>query len=113
MQIELKGVFSPELNEPELPSDPTSCVVFMSADIGVQGASGADQFNFHVVTPAYLAQHPEVRWGRGYLLVPEFSWADVKRMLERLVSGSSAANWESAVQKLCRYLEWEFDDYQP
>ena len=113
MQIELRGIFSPELNEPELPDDPKCCVVFMSADIGSAGSAGSDQFNFHVVTPAYLMQHPEVRWGQGYLLMPEFSWEEVTRMLERLVAGGSAANWEAAVQKLCRYLEWEFDDYRP
>lgn len=111
MQIELKGIFSPELNEPGMPEDPRCCAVFMSADIGERGTPAADQFNFHVVTPSYLLAHPEVRWGRGYLLMPEFSWREVSRMLERLVSGISAENWSVACRELSRYLDWEFDGY--
>ncbi len=112
MQIELKGVYSLELSEPELPADPTCCAVLMSADIGLLGTTGSDRFSFHVVTPAFLAHNPEVRWGHGYLLMPEFSWTEVNRMLSRLVFGASAATWDAAARKLCRYLEWEFDDYQ-
>jgi len=44
--------------------------------------------------------------------MPEFSWTEVNRMLSRLVFGASAATWDAAARKLCRYLEWEFDDYQ-
>lgn len=112
MQIEVKGIYCLELCEPDSPADPTCCAVLMSADIGLVGTTGADRFRFHVVTPEFLAQNPEVRWGHGYLLMPEFSWTEVNRMLARIISRASAENWDAAAQKLCRYLEWEFDDYQ-
>jgi hypothetical protein len=111
MQIELKGIFSIELNEPSLPADPACCCVLMFADIGVRDSAGADQFNFHVVTPNFLVAYPEVRWGHAYLLMPEFDWNEAKRMLERLVAGVRADRWEEATTQLCKFLEWEFDGY--
>jgi hypothetical protein len=113
MRLEVKSLFSIDLGEGELPGSPECCCVNIWADIGIQGKEGADQFNFYVITPAYLMTHPEVRWGRGYLLMPEFSWKEIKRMLERLVSSISASSWEEAAAKLCNYLEWEFENYQP
>ncbi|MFN0318406.1 MAG: Imm8 family immunity protein [Burkholderiales bacterium] len=113
MRIELKGIFSPELNAPHTLDDPECCAVFMYADIGTQGEPGADTFNFTVITPAFLAKNPEVRWGHGYLLMPAFSWREVERMVSRLVSGVSVENWEDAAKQLTRYMEWEFDNYQP
>lgn len=113
MRIELRGIFSIELNDPDLPVDPACCCVLMHADIGPGDSIGADQFNFYVVTPAFLLNHPEVRWGRGYLLMPEFDWNETKRMLERLIAGVRADRWEDATNQIGRFLEWEFDGYQP
>ncbi len=113
MHLEIKELFSTEFNEPETPNDPECCSVYMYADIGEKGIKGADQFNFRVVTPKFLVAHPEIRWGKGYLLMPEFSWQETERMLERLVSSISADSWEDAAKKLCNYLEWEFENYQP
>jgi hypothetical protein len=98
MLLQLKGVFSPHLNEPNLPDDPECCFVLMFADIGQRGSAGADQFNFHVVTPRYLSENPEVRWGRAYLLMPAFSWSEVTRMLERLVANTNAQDWRGAAK---------------
>lgn len=113
MRIELKGIFSTELNEPEIPDDPGCCAVNMFADIGIKDSEGADQFNFLVVTPRFLVAHPEIRWGRGYLLMPEFSWLETHRMIERHVSSISVSSWEEAAKALCHYMEWEFENYQP
>ena len=85
----------------------------MYACIGIVGREGADDFTFTVVTPKFLTKQPETRWGRGYLLMPEFSWPEVERMVSRLVSSISVKNWEQAVSQLCQYMEWEFENYQP
>jgi hypothetical protein len=112
MQIELKKLFSIELNKPETPDDSECCAILMHADIGLKGSDGADQFNFHVVTPKFLIAHHEIRWGRGYLLMPEFSWYETGRVLERLISSISANSWEDATKELSKYLDWEFENYQ-
>lgn len=113
MHLEVKSIFSVELGKGEEPVSPNCCCVKISADIGVRGKEAADQFNFYAITPEFLVIHPEARWGRGYLLLPEFSWNEVERMLERLISSISANSWDDAAMKLCNYLEWEFENYQP
>ncbi|MBK9495173.1 MAG: hypothetical protein IPO08_11700 [Xanthomonadales bacterium] len=113
MRIELKGIFSPEYNKPEIPHEPDCCAVLMHADVGIAGREGADNFTFTVVTPKFLAKWPETRWGRGYLLMPEFSWQEAERMVSRLVSSVSAETWEQAAGQLCQFMEWEFENYQP
>ncbi len=113
MRIELKGIYSPDLNSPHTPDDPECCAVFMNADVGILGSEGADIFGFTVVTPAFLVKNPETHWGRGYLLVQEFSWREVERMVSRLVSSVSAESWEDAAKQLSRFMDWEFDNYQP
>ncbi len=45
--------------------------------------------------------------------MPEFSWSEVERMVQRLVSSVSAGTWEEAANSLCNYMEWEFENYQP
>ena len=112
MRIELKALYSSDLEKPKLPDDPTCCMVGMCADIGTLGGAGADTFSFVVVTPAWLVAHPETRWAAGYLLMEEFSWAEVERMVGRLVSSTSAATWEEAAKSLGRFMQWEFENYQ-
>ena len=113
MQIELKGLYSPDLEKPHIPDDPVCCAVFMQASIGAIDSKGADTFNFTVVTPSYLLAHQETRWSSGLLMVSEFSWLEVERMIARLVSSVSAKTWDEAAKSLGRFLEWEFENYQP
>ncbi len=113
MVIELKSLFSLQLAKDEAPKYPDCCLVCVMADIGVKGKEGSDQFNFYVVTPKYLLNNSEVRWGRGYLLMPEFSWETIKKMVENITSTVCADNWEEAAEQLCKYFEWEFENYQP
>ena len=113
MRIELKALYSGDINKPQLPDDPTRCMTAMYADIGIQGEDGSDTFGFVVVTPLWLVAHPETQWARGYLLLNEFSWAEIERMVGRLVSSVSATKWEEAAKSLGRFMDWEFENYQP
>lgn len=111
--IETKELFSPEIDKPDLPTEPDCCSVHMYADIGIKGKEGADHFYFRVITPKFLLEHPEVRWGKGYLLMPEFSWSETERMINRLVLSITANTWDEAARKLSAYIDWEYDNYQP
>jgi Immunity protein 8 len=113
MRLQIKQFFSAELDKPNTPDDPECCYVHMYVDIGQKGAKGTNQFSFSVVTTKFLVENPETRWGKGYLLMAEFSWQEIERMLERLVSSISADSFEDAAKKLGNYLEWEFENYQP
>ncbi|WP_020393842.1 Imm8 family immunity protein [Thiolinea disciformis] len=111
MHLEVKKIFSTELRELALPEDPACCAVTVFVDIGLKHSEGAEQFHVLVVTPQFLIQHPATFWGKGCLLIPEFSWREVIRMIERLVSSISVCSWDEAVKVLCNYMEWEFENY--
>jgi immunity protein 8 of polymorphic toxin system len=113
MIIELKDINSPDLDRSTLPDDPSNCLITCSARIGPRGADAAEIFAFEVVTPQYLSTQRHVRWGRGLLLMDEFSWREVERMLNRLVARIRADTWGAAAAALSKELMWEFDDYQP
>jgi hypothetical protein len=110
---QLVSLDSPDLAPDALPLDPQNCSVVLNAAIGPKGSPGAENFAFTVVTPRYLAEHSEVRWGRGLLVVDVFSWADAKRMVERLLAHASGSTWSEVAEKLNHELLWEFDKYTP
>ena len=111
IRVRLKGMYSPDLNRPEMPDDPECCAVLMIAEIGSGEGPAADQFSFHAVTAKFLVLNPESRWGNGYLLLAEFSWTEIERMLQRLVSGVKASSWPDAAEQLGKYLDWEYEGY--
>jgi hypothetical protein len=109
----LVSLDSPDLAPDALPLDPENCSVVLNAAIGPKGSSGAENFAFTVVTPRYLAAHSEARWGRGLLLIEEFSWPGVKRMVEKLIAHASGSTWSDVAEKLNHELLWELDNYSP
>ena len=96
MHIKLKELSCIDLSEDQLPDDPECCNIPMDAFIGLNDEPGADKFSFSVVTPNWLLENPEVRWGNGYLIVHAFTWQETRRMLKRLISHVSATTWEEA-----------------
>ena len=60
----------------------------------------------------FLVSNPETRWGRGYLILPQFSWAEVARMLARLLDFTRKESWDDVATELCKELGWEFENYQ-
>ncbi len=111
MKAELKGLISPDLTIRSSPEDPKNCSVLIEANIGPKGSEGSEIFNFVVVTPQWLEANSEVRWGKGYLLLPEFTWQAVERMLERLITSASGESWQEIAIKLSRYMDWEYEGY--
>jgi hypothetical protein len=104
---------STDLARDAVPSDPTNCCVSLTAKIGPSGGRGGDNFAFEVVTPRYLLEQGSGQWGRGWLVLDEFSWSAVDRMVRRLLTHASAPTWADAAQKLNQELRWEFDGYTP
>lgn len=105
---ELREIESLDLSPPELPADPTSCVVSFRAVIGPREGSGeAESFSFAVVTPAYLSRTLGHTWGRGYLIVDTFDWQVVVRAIAQLLLQSARPSWNEVVRELDKELRWE------
>ena len=111
MTPELRSIWSPDLPDGELPSDPTKVWVGVQAEIGAHGSHGADTFSLIVATPLALTDGGFPRWGHGLLLVESFSWSMVRAALEKVLRHCEAEDWDGIAAKIGRYLDWEFDDY--
>jgi hypothetical protein len=86
--------------------------VVIQASIGPKNEQGEELFEFSVVTPKFLARSRELpRWGRGLLLVDEFSWEAVEHAVKRLLMHAHRATWREVTVVLSRDLDWEFDNY--
>lgn len=109
---EIKTIISPDLEYGSVPAEPDNCSVFVEAEIGIKGKDGAEIFSFTAVTLKYLASNLEARWGRGYLIVKEFSWAHVESMLGRLLAHAHKNTWSEIAYVLSKELNWEFENYQ-
>ena len=112
MQIPtIRSLVSPDLPSGDLPPDPDDCFVLIEAEIGAAGLPGADVFSFQVVTPKYLMRESLPRWGRGLLIVPQFTWPAVETSLQKLLMHATGPNWSAVAAELAKELHWEFEHY--
>jgi hypothetical protein len=107
----LISLSSSDLAAGGLPAEVLRCVISMNATIGPNDSSG-DNFSFVVATPSALAETRTFGWGRGLLIVEEFSWAGVERSVKRLLAHSARPTWREVAQCLNKELLWEFDGHQ-
>ena len=112
LNLEIKSIISPDLEYGVVPAEPDNCSVFVEAEIGEKGKEGAEVFSFTAVTPKFLASNLETRWGRGYLIVSEFSWELIESMLGRLLQHARRDSWAEVAGELSKELNWEFENYQ-
>ncbi len=109
---ELKRLFSSDIERPDLPIDQEDCVVVIDAAIGPKGEKGEELFSFVVATPKGLSREFLPRWGRGLLVVSEFSWIAVEHALQRLMMHAQRKTWPEVAAALNHELRSEFDNYQ-
>jgi len=110
---QLKSLSGGILEPPAVPPNPRDCSIAVQASIGPKGAEGEELFEFMVVTPTFLAKDKLPRWGRGVLIVDEFSWPTIERAIERLLAHAHRNTWAEVAAVLNHELHWEFDNYQP
>lgn len=109
---EVKGFYCPDLEYKREPDEPDNCSILVEVSIGVEGIEGADIFSFVAVTPKALLNETSYRWGRGWLILETFSWAQVEDAAEELCADMSGASWEQVARELNKWLHWEYDNYR-
>lgn len=110
---QVRRIYSPDLDPPQLPDDPSDCEVFFRLFIGPTDGEGEEAFSFTVVTAARLSRGAEARWGRGKLIVPVFEWPMVAQAIAKLLAQSARPTWGEVVAELNKELVWEFDGHKP
>jgi len=108
----LRHLHSPDLEAPQLPRDPTNCIVLVQALVGPGDGPGEESFDFCVVTPSYLQGQNGPRWGRGLLIVESFDWAVVRRVVEERLATVAHNTWEQVGLDLNKEPLWQFDNYR-
>lgn len=94
----------------QVPLDPADCELTFTALIGTDGAGG-DNFQFVVVTPSALARSQYTGWCKGYLLVQDFSWAQVDNYVANLLASVRGESWADVAKQLHQFMDWEFYNY--
>jgi len=107
----VKAIISPDVERTGVPEDPANCSVAVEVEIGPGDGDGADIFSFLVVTPSKLAGAGS-RWGRGLLVLDEFSWDSVDAALTKLLDHCEGSNWSEIASQLNKELHWEFESYR-
>jgi hypothetical protein len=107
----LHGLSSPDLDRSGRPADPRSCAITVNAEIGPSASGGAEGFSFVAVTPDQLLDAGLMRWGRGYLILQEFSWDAVETAVRKLLMHADRPKWEDSARELAKEMNWEFDAY--
>jgi len=115
---EIKGMHSPDLIDLgyENPPDIENCCVLIEVSVGPKGETSEETFGVVIVTPKWLADHVSDRdylFARHYLIVQRFDYDVVKSAIRKQFQGVQGARWADVAERLARYGQWEFEDYQP
>lgn len=107
----IRSLHSPDLDRNTLPQDPQDCSILIEAEIGPHDGPGAEIFSFQVATAASLRRESLPRWGRGLLIVEEFSWKTVENAVQKLLMHAERPTWNEVAEELAKELHWEFERY--
>lgn len=112
----IKEIFSPHIDDLRTYTPGSaSFSIPLELLIGEESREGGDLFYLMVVSSAYISE--KVRdsgglFGRGYLIVPSYSYDQVCDTLSKLCRRSAGATWDNVADKLAQFMEWEFDNYR-
>jgi len=84
----------------------------IEAFIGPDEEAGEELFELVVVTPSRLQTEQGARWCRAMLLLPQFSWEEVRTRIEKLLRHCEGPDWATVAQRIDRYMSWEFGEPQ-
>ncbi len=97
--------------QPEYPDNFTEVIL---VDIGHRSRAGNDTFSIRVATPAGLASL-ESRDGiiamRPLLVMDQFNYDYLWSWFESITTRCDGGDWMVCVERLQRFLDWEYDGY--
>jgi hypothetical protein len=85
----------------------------LELNIGPEGEETSEIFQIVVATPEALRYHhgPDFAlWARHYLIVMDYNWELLNRVIAERVGQCEGENWADIAQQLARYFHWEYED---
>jgi hypothetical protein len=110
---EIRRIYSPDLEPPNLPKNPADCEILFQVFVGPKENEGEEAFSFTVITAGRFVKDAEAQWGRGKLIVAAFEWAAVIHAVAELLAQCARPTWGEVVTELNKELIWDFDGYKP
>ncbi len=116
LQVELKGLHSPDGDWRDFRPDEGDCFgFFLQAMVGPSGVLSEESFDFTVCTPKWLqirCREQGPLWGHGLLIVDGYDPAKIETEIRKLIARCAGETWEQCAAGLSRFGHWEFADYQ-
>lgn len=114
---EIKDYFSADIEELETwtPEKLKDIYFVLEIEIGLKTLENGHLFQIVVTTPEALrARESRHRYltGRHYLLVMDYKWSEIKKVINDLVSKCSGNSWNEVTSNLSRYFKWEYEDHK-
>lgn len=94
------------------PIDPKCVAETIYVDIGPESKEGADRFSIKLATPvglSKLASRDGIIAVRPLLIVDGYSYDNFLSWLKTTVKSCEGDTWNSSVEKLKMYFDWEYD----
>ena len=111
----LKMLFSVDLGDvdKDIPEDPEDFCILVQALIGTDpDDAAADTFSLLVCTASRVPGHipaGQALSGRSYLFLRRWDIHLVRRTIEGWCQAAAAESWEQVAERLCRYMDWEYE----
>lgn len=83
--------------------------------IGVKGENGGDIFYLTVCSSSSISEvskNCHFLSKDGYLIVDEYDFFNIKKIIEDYLSTIAENNWEDVAKRINCFAKWEFDNYQ-
>ena len=105
MRAELKRIYSSDVDMKAFePDEPGDFGVSFHAEFGPPGHVGGDTFTFLACSPRWMQRgfengtFPASSFARGMIILFEYDYDEIERLLERLAARCSGATWEISLR---------------
>jgi len=119
MKALLSGIHSPDVHDfdniVEISVGDAFCVL-IQAFFRPENEEGEDAFSFLFCNASYLAakaKNDGFVLGRSMIIVDQLSRQIIEQSLTSIAEDIEGDDWQDVANKLNRYGQWEFEDYQP
>jgi len=81
--------------------------------IGEEETEGGDLFLVNACAPKWLSKNVnEGLWGRHILIVEKYDPHIIASFVNSHIERIEESSWIESAEKISRFMQWEFEDYQ-
>lgn len=93
-----------------VPDDPFEVDLWINLTIGLDGDSGGNNFQLHILTTQTVKNHKGKK--KYSIVLKEYSWEQVLQSVDRILSDCVGYDWHDISAKLSERMQWEYEGYK-